>query len=163
VSGRLARQLHAPPHVVAVRVPRRLRLAPHAGRHRPPAEATGRDAGAGRGGKGGGAEGVRGEVRARDERGGHGRREEPNPRGQGQCVRGERVRLGLGRLAAEGGYLSICLREERSRSRTQTPSHRAATRAVPPLHPRRRLLRRAALPAVSSLSSTAAPTLHPQT
>lgn len=72
VAGGLARQLHAPAHVVAVQVPRRrLCLAPHAA----PDKATGRDAGAGRGGQGGGADGPRSEVRARDERGGgHGRR-----------------------------------------------------------------------------------------
>jgi hypothetical protein len=50
VAGGLASQLHAPPHVVAVQVPRRLRLAPHAGRDPAAAKAPGRDAGAGRGG-----------------------------------------------------------------------------------------------------------------
>ena len=108
VAGCLAGQLDAPPHVVAVQVPRRLRLAPHAGRDPAPAKAPGRDAGAGRGGHGGGPDGARGEVRARDERGGHGRRAEaraPNPLGS----RGGRESLvgGLGRLVAEDAYLSI--------------------------------------------------------
>ena len=89
VAGCLAGQLDAPPHVVAVQVSRRLRLAPHAGRDPAPAKAPGRDAGAGRGGHGGGPDGARGEVRARDERGGHGRRvraeaTEPNPRREGE-------------------------------------------------------------------------------
>ena len=108
VAGCLAGQLDAPPHVVAVQVPRRLRLAPHAGRDPAPAKAPGRDAGPRRGGQGGGGDGSRGEVRARDERGGHGRRAEaraPNPWGS----RGGRESLvgGLGRLVAEDAYLSI--------------------------------------------------------
>lgn len=97
VAGRLARQLHAPPHVVSVvQVPRRLRLAA-------PAEGPGHEAGAGSGGERGGADRALGEVRARDERGRHargrravatgewrvsGRGGEPNPRAAA-CARGE--------------------------------------------------------------------------
>lgn len=76
VSGRLARQLHAPPHVVAVHVAR-LRLAPHTAD-----EATAppdREAGAARRGRRGGGGGARSEVGARDERGGHVRRAEETP------------------------------------------------------------------------------------
>lgn len=71
VAGRLARQLHAPSHVLGVQVPRRLRLAAHAAPTKGPG--PGREAGAGRGGERGGADRALGEVRARDERGRHGR------------------------------------------------------------------------------------------
>lgn len=109
VAGGLARQLHAPAHVVSVQVPGLLCLAPHAA----PDKATGRDAGlvagAGKGDHGGGADGPRGEVRARDERGGHGRRagaRQPNPREDARQCRGGRRRQLLGRqrrTAARGG------------------------------------------------------------
>lgn len=71
VAGRLARQLHAPSHVLGVQVPRRLRLAAHAAPTKGPG--PGREAGAVMGGERGGADRALGEVRARDERGRHGR------------------------------------------------------------------------------------------
>ena len=62
VAGRLPRQLDAPPHVVRVDVPR-LRPAPHGGRETPRAAAGDSEAGARRGGCGGGVS--RGEAGAR--------------------------------------------------------------------------------------------------
>ena len=163
VASRRARQLDAPPHVVAVQVPRRLRLAPHAGRDPAPAKAPGRDAGPRRGGQGGGGDGSRGEVC----RGGHGRRaeaREPNPWGSRVSVRGGREGLvgGLGRLVAEGEHLSIRSEPPVRPAPNSNPPRRRAPRApVPPLRPRRRLQCCAALVAIS-LSSAAAPHLPPQ-
>lgn len=103
VTGRLARQFHAPPHVFTVHVAR-LSLAPHDGREPAAASAPGHEAGEGRRGRGGGAEGARGQLGVRHEPGSHGQRSEQQGPIQWK-LRGVRVRQAP--LSVRGDWLGL--------------------------------------------------------